>query len=631
MLIYQDTTKQFIQDIRENTLTDIMSDNFHQRFGKRAGLSEINSWQNSLSRVRDLIEIAGLNDNIIALEYEVPYNQNRIDCLLFGKDVTENSNIVLIELKQWSEVIPLEDEGNFEERYKVETYTGGANRIVPHPSQQVKGYQNYLKSFVSEFENHPPLILFSCAYCHNYTRNGDDGLFHPIYKKICDEFPIYTKVDVRILADKIKVLLEKGSGFEVFNRFMNSPIRPSKKLLDNVSRIVKNEVVFSLLNEQLVAKNLIWSKVRKSEKTDQKSVIIVHGGPGTGKSVIAINLLAEAAQRGHKVFYGCKSKPFIEGLKKLVGRNGEILFSNLYRFLPSKMNENHLDLLLIDEAHRIEKISNHRYTKAEDKTDIPQIDQLIICSKTSVFFIDDKQNVRSQEIGSSELIREASLRLNCTLSEVTLNTQYRCMGSNDYLLWLESTLGYTSDNRILMKNEIFDFKIMNTPKEIYDIIKFKEEEKPNSARMMAGFCWPWSKTLDENGEFVKDVVIGDFAMPWETHGDIVRPPKGYVQWYEWAYRPEGMKQIGCIYTAQGFEFDYAGVIIGDDLIYDKHSDLLKADISATQDPTLRKNKENFETHVKNIYRTLLSRGMKGCYVYFTNKETEKFFKSRLEN
>jgi len=203
------------------------------------------------------------------------------------------------------------------------------------------------------------------------------------------------------------------------------------------------------------------------------------------------------------------------------------------------------------------------------------------------------------------------------------------MGSNDYLLWLESVLGYSDRKRILQKNEIFDFKIFGSPQEIYNIICEKEKEKPNSARMVAGFCWPWSKALDENGEFVKDVKIGDFEMPWETPDEIT-PPKGYVRWYEWAYKANGIKQIGCIYTAQGFEFDYIGVIIGNDLTYNKDKDSLSADINATKDSTLRKNSGNFEDHVKNIYRVLLSRGMKGCYVYFENKETERFFKSRME-
>lgn len=625
MLIYKNNTKQFVEDVRLNAIGDIMRFNFKARWCRDPGASEFASWQNSLSRVRDLIEVAGLEDNMIALEYEVPYNQNRIDCLLFGCGADAAENVLLIELKQWSSVKALPDEGNF-----VETYTGGAEKVVPHPSQQAKGYHNYLKGFVAEFETKPALLLFSCAYCHNYTRTGSTGLHDPVYTSLIQEFPIYTKDDVKPLAAKLKELLKAGKGFEIFNRFMRSPLKPSKKLLENVTKIIKNEVVFSLLNEQLVAKNLIWSKVRKNQKTKTKSVIIVHGGPGTGKSLIALNVLAEAAQKGQQVFYGCKSKPFTEGLRKLVGSDGAMLFSNLYRFVPSKVGENQLDLLLIDEAHRIEKNSNHQYTRSEDRTDMPQVEQLIRCAKTSVFFIDDRQNVRSQEIGHSDLIREHVAKHKCDLSEVTLLTQYRCMGSNDYLLWVESVLGYQQESRVLSKNEVFDFQIFDSPTKLYAQLAKHESQKPNSARMVAGFCWPWSKTVDASGELVKDVRIGDFAMPWETHGDITRPPKGYVKWYEWAYRPEGFKQVGCIYTAQGFEFDYVGVIIGDDLAFDSSAKRLVGNIAATKDPTLRRSRENFELHMKNIYRTLLTRGMRGCYVYFTNKQTEEYFRRKIE-
>ena len=146
-------------------------------------------------------------------------------------------------------------------------------------------------------------------------------------------------------------------------------------------------------------------------------------------------------------------------------------------------------------------------------------------------------------------------------------------------------------------------------------------------RSTAGFCWPWSKTLDENGDLVKDVKIGDFAMPWETHDDIKKIPEGYVKWYEWAYKPEGVKQVGCIYTAQGFEFDYIGVIVGKDLKYSKINDCLITDQSATEDKTLKR--AGFDEYVRNIYRVLMSRGMKGCYVYFCDKEVENYFKRTL--
>lgn len=629
MLIYQSDENTFISDIRENKITNLMVDAFSSSFGFTPQPSMVNSWRNSLPKVKDLIEIAKLENINVALEYEVPYNQNRIDCLLFGKNEKEEDSVILIELKQWTSVEALEDEGNF-----VETYTGRKTRTVAHPSQQVKGYEGYLKSFIAEFENENPLILFSCAYCHNYLKKDGEGLFAPIYEQLVKDYPVYAESDTVFLAEKIKSLLAKGDGFEVFNRFMQSPITPSKKLLESVSKIISNEEVFSLLNEQLIAKNLIWSKIRKTQKGDKKAVIIVHGGPGTGKSVIALNILAEAAKRKVKAFYACKSKPFVSGLSNIVGKEAEKLISNLNRFIPSKFKENDAQLLLIDEAHRIGKTPNHQFTKKEDRTELSQIDVLFRSAKTIVFFIDDMQNIRSLEIGSAELIRETAKKFGCSIDEVTLETQFRCMGSNNYLQWLESVLGYSEEKRILSKTEKFDFKIFNSPQELYSALLEKEEQgkkenptKGNFARLVAGFCWPWSQKLDSNGELVKDVKIGDFAMPWETH-DKITPPKGYAKWYEWAYKPEGIKQVGCIYTAQGFEFDYVGVIVGDDLVYNSEKDNLEANISATADPMLRRNKDNFEKHVKNIYRVLMSRGMKGCYVYFTNEATRKFFENR---
>ena len=629
-LIYKSDSATFLKDIRENRLTSIMADAFKASFVREVGASEENSWRNSLPKIKDLIEIADLKDINIALEYEIPYNQSRIDCLLFGKDESNEDNIVLIELKQWASVKPLEDVGNF-----VETYIGGNSRIVPHPAQQTKGYDGYLKDFVAEFEKKEPLILFSCSYCHNYKKTEGEGLFAPIYEEIIRDYPIYTEGDTLFLAKKIKSLLSKGDGFEVFNRFMQSEIKPSKKLLENVSKIISNEAVFSLLNEQLVAKNLIWSKIGKTQKGNSKAVIIVHGGPGTGKSVIALNLLAEAAKKKIKVFYACKSKPFISGLSNLVGRDAERLISNLNRFIPSKVKENSGDLVLIDEAHRIGKTSNNQFTKADDRTEMPQIDQIVRFAKTSVFFIDDLQNIRSLEIGSAELIRETAKKFNCSIDEVRLETQFRCMGSNNYLTWLESVLGYTESQLSLSDSEKFDFKIFNTPQELYNVLLEKEVEgiknnpnKGNFSRIVAGFCWPWSQKLDANGELVKDVVIGEFAMPWETH-DKVTPPKGYAKWYEWAYKPEGIKQVGCIYTAQGFEFDYIGVIIGNDLKYNPTTDRLEGDITATADPMLRRYKDNFDKYVKNIYRVLMSRGMKGCYIYCTDSGTQEYFKKKF--
>jgi DUF2075 family protein len=310
--------------------------------------------------------------------------------------------------------------------------------------------------------------------------------------------------------------------------------------------------------------------------------------------------------------------------------NAKILFTNLDPYAPTRTKENELDILIVDEAHRIGETSDSQFTKKEHRTDMPQMEQLIRCAKTSIFFIDDKQTIRGPEIGSTKLIKETAIKLGKEVEEVELISQFRCNGSDNYLSWLEFVLGHTDEKRILRKKD-FDFKIIESPEKLYEIIKEKNSQKGMSARIVAGYCWPWSKKLNEEGELVKDVKIGNFEMPWETNLEI-KPPEGYVKWYEWAYKPEGIKQVGCIYTAQGFEFDYIGVIVGPDLKYSEENDCLIMDYEGTKDPTLKykKYEKKFNEYVRNIYRVLMSRGMKGCYVYFVDKEVEEYFKKHIE-
>jgi len=625
-VIYDAPQEKFFEDVLRKKLADIMRSNFKELTGREVGESEYRSWDRSLCEIKNLIELSGLKDIYVSFEYQLPYSQKRIDCFLFGKSRSGKGFIVHIELKQWEKVEPLNIEGNF-----VETYTGGDVRKVAHPSQQVEGYHEYLLGFVEVFEDNT-IDFIGCSYCHNYRKQIGEGLFDPRYHTLLEKYPVYTRDDVERLARRLKELLYLGQGFDIFNKFMQSPIKPSKKLLENVSKIVEDKKAFSLISDQIYAKNIILDKIRKAEKEGEKSVIIVKGGPGTGKTVIALHIIAElASQKKQKsIFFSTKSKPLLEAIKDKIGKDSRLLFTNLNQFIPSKINKDMIDVLIIDEAHRIGKTSNHQFTKPTDRTDMPQIDQLIRCAKTSVFFIDDKQIIRSLEIGNTNLIKETANKFKCSIEEVELPSQFRCNGSDNYIEWLESVLGHSNQKRILKNKDNFDFKIISSPKKLYEVIEKKNSESGQTARIVAGFCWPWSKTLDKEGNLIKDVKIGDFAMPWETHGDISRPPKDYVSWYEWAYKPEGIKQVGCIYTAQGFEFDYIGVIVGEDLRYDKKNDCIVGNPDGTKDPVLKRNKENFTEYVRNIYRVLMSRGMKGCYVYFVNKEVEEFFKKRIE-
>lgn len=639
-VIYKETQDVFFKDVTSHSVVCKMLQE-SSNVGLHPQQSEINSWENNAKNIKLLLIDSGISNCYVTFEYRVPYYKKRIDCMLYGKGVDNKEYVVHIELKQWSNnsVSATSCGGNFDvngdEDYTVDAYTGGAVRTVAHPSQQVRGYHDYLVNFVESISTHR-LELLGYAYCYNYNREPGAALYDKMYDKIQKEHRTFSGNEATELAQVLYDALANGDGFSIFNKMMQSAIHPSTKLLNEVGSMVaqgKTEA-FSLLEDQIVARNVILDKIRKS----QKSVILVQGGPGTGKTVIALRILAELAKSTthYNVHYATKSASLLSGIKEQLprGSNAKYLFSNIMSFNPHDFGENELDVLLVDEAHRIEKSTNNQYTRAEKRTDLPMIDCLIRAAKVSVFFIDDLQGIRSAEIGSSSMIREAAERLGVGCDSVELKSQFRCNGSDNYLDWLEDVLYNKTVTHSFSKEE-FDFQIFDDPKTLYDTIVSKDA-KPNgdmltSARLTAGFCWQWSDKLDTEGNLVKDVRIGDFAIPWETHRDlpVKQIPAGYCQWFQWAYKPEGVKQCGCIYTAQGFEFDYIGVIIGPDLKIDSLTGKLVTDKSATKDPML--NRGDTDTYIRNIYRVLMSRGMKGCYVYFCDKDVEAYFKKNLQN
>lgn len=637
-VIYQEPQSVFFHDVLTNNVA-IKMFNGAKSAGLHVGEAEKASYQNNAPRIKNLLELANVSDTYVTFEYMIPYNMQRIDCMIYGTGDDNKKNVVHIELKQWSnngvDIAYSSDitdpvEGNFQ----VEAYTGGARRIVSHPSQQVRGYQNYMEGFVEVISTRE-IELTGVAYCYNYQRNGRPNyLYDSRYSTLLNEYRTFAGDEVQELAGLLSHVLAKGNGFSIFNKLVSSPIRPSKKLLNEAAEMIDegNVKAFSLIEDQIVAKNAILDRIRKLGKTDaRKSVIIIKGGPGTGKTVIALNLLAELAGKQYKVHYATKSKPLLEGVKSRLhrGSKAKLLFSNVSTFLPANCTENFHDVILVDEAHRISNSANNQYTPAPMRTDLPQIDTIIRAGKICVFFIDDKQAIRGLEIGSTELIRESARKFGANIQEIELKSQFRCNGSDNYLDWLEQML-YNKEITSSFSSEEFDFRIFDTPQALYDrISSINDEAHGVSARMTAGFCWPWSHTLDSHGQLVKDVKIGDFAMPWETHGDISRPPSGYVRWYEWAYKPEGIKQVGCIYTAQGFEFDYIGVIIGPDLIYNKETGKIETNRTASKDPVLLRYQENFDSYVRNIYRVLMSRGMKGCYVYVCDQDLRNYLTGLL--
>jgi DUF2075 family protein len=615
MRLFEGTIGDFNQAVLENKIADLVGASFEKYYRKRVNPAEYRSWQQSFNFLKNSFEHTGLSSNKLIIEFELPYSTRRIDVLIFGSDHLRNDNVVLIELKQWSNenVADCPSEGNIIVDY------GRFKKEQAHPSFQVQGYHFDLKDFLTVFGEKPEISLSSCAYCHNYSREElNPVLFLPKFKDATEEFPVFAKEDVRKLGVYLKDRLFEGDGFELFGRFVMSPIRPSKKLLEYTSQMINKQQIFNLLDDQIAAYHSIMHKAKKLAQTARKSIVIVKGGPGTGKSVIALEVMGELMRQGRTVFHATGSSAFTNTLRKLVGTRARRLFSFFNSFMTAEPNS--IEVLICDEAHRLRRNSNNRYTRHENRSEIPQIDELLRIAKLNIFFIDENQIVRPDEIGSIALIKEAARRFEIRdedIAEFELKTQFRCSGSDAYLQWLDKVLGIT-DSEIADFDARMHFKIFRDPAEMMAEIRQRNLEKKNSARIVAGFCWPWSKP-NPDGSLVNDVRIGNFVMPWEKKDTF----------WKWATDDSGMEQVGTVYTAQGFEFDYIGVIFGNDLVYDNDEQAWRAVPLNSHDNQVKRKNLELARHLQNVYRVLMSRAHRGVYVYFMDKETERHFRDAL--
>lgn len=624
MRLYAGTTEQFYEDTVRNQLAEKLKNSFFNYFRYNPSEGEVRSWQNSLKSMAMLVQHAGLDDHGVMLEYQLPQTSRRLDFLITGKDYDDKDNAVIVELKQWDKCVDSDGEN------EVLTWLGGTMRDVLHPSAQVGQYKMYLEDTHTAFyEGDNPVCLSACSYLHNYHSDINDVLFSPKFSSLLAEYPTYTADDYDKIRNFLLLKLDKGKGIDVLKRIEQSKYRPSKTLMNHVGNVIRGKSEYILLDEQKVVYDMILAEVKGGFHTGKKSVIIIKGGPGTGKSVIAINLMADLLLKGYNAHYATGSRAFTETLRKIIGTRGSVQFKYFNSYTRAENNE--IDVLICDEAHRIRITSNSRFTKKEFRSNQKQIDEILNSAKVSVFFIDDNQVVRPGEIGSVNYIREAAEKYNSKILDFELETQFRCNGSDAFINWINNTLGIKRTANVLWKSseETFDFRIFNSPDELENAIQQKVKEN-YTARMTAGYCWPWSNP-DHRGMLPADVVIGNFQRPWNAKPEATKLAPGIPKAVLWAYEPTGINQIGCVYTAQGFEFDYIGVIIGKDISYDFDRQIWIGNKSESFDPVVKKAPDDkFLDYIKNTYRVLLTRGMKGCYVYFQDKSTEHFFKSRME-
>lgn len=622
MRLYAGMSNAFVIETVRNQIARTLSDAFFQYYGYAPGKGEVGAWNNSLRAMAQVVQYAELQDHGVILEYELPSSSRRLDFLICGRDSSKQDKAVIVELKQWSECEASEADG------LVSTWVGGQQRDVPHPSVQVGQYQQYLSDTHSAFyDGDAPIRLDACSYLHNYEIKAGDAIVGSKFSDVVARYPLFGADAVDTLKDYLQDRLTLGQGDEVLARIEQSKYRPSRKLMDYVAETIAGRSPWVLLDDQLVVFEKIRAAVASAVNGGKHQVVLVRGGPGTGKSVLAINLLARFLADGRTAHYATGSRAFTQTLWKLVGSRAKpvLKYFNSYRSaMPGE-----IDALICDEAHRIRETSNDRFTPKAKKSTEPQIRELLRAAKVAVFFLDDRQGVRPKEIGSSAYIKEHANAVGISPVEIDLEVQFRCSGSAGFVNWLSNTLGIERTANVLWTGaESFEFKIFPTAQALESAIRAKVGPGV-TARLAAGYCWDWSNP-GADGTLANDVVIGNWQKPWNAKPGAGRLAKGIPTSDLWATDPGGIDQVGCIYTAQGFEVDYIGVIWGKDLTYDLDAKCWIGNKQESKDRTVKQSKADFLQLLKNTYRVLLSRGMKCCYVCFLDKDTERFVQSRID-
>ena len=622
MLIYNGLKTDFMTDTENDVLETKLYDAIKNKMNRGTGLSELNSWRNSLKEMYITLNDPNIPSDVgVAIEYNIPQTSKRVDFLISGYNKDNKGNVIIVELKQWEKLQAVEGQDAI-----VETYTGGANRRVVHPSYQAWSYATLIKDY-NEYVQDAEVELHPCAYLHNYPRTENDPLDAKQYEEILADAPAFTYGQRESLRKFIKENITIGDSEDTLVKIEHGKIRPSKQLQDSISSMLKGNQEFIMLDEQKVVYENILNLSMKCQKDCQKRTVIVEGGPGTGKTVIAINLLAELTRRNQFVQYVSKNAaPRTVYGYKLKGTMKKSSVDNLFKgsgcYTEAPINS--VGTILADEAHRLNEKSGMFQNMGEN-----QIKEIIHASWCSVFFIDESQRVTTSDIGSVDEIEKWARKEHSEVIKMKLVSQFRCNGSDGYLAWLDDVLQIRETANYDLEGIDYDIRICDSPLEVEHIVIEKNNIR-NRARILAGYCWNWPKETRNDVNY-HDIKIGEYGISWNLDGGDA-----------FAINPDSVHEAGCIHTSQGLEFDYVGVIIGDDLrfrdgkVVTDYTKRAKTDQSmkgikglAKENP--EKASQVAEEIIKNTYRTLLTRGMKGCYVYCTDKKLADYLKMRLQN
>ncbi len=618
MIIYQASKSEFLHHALHDDIEDVMSRHFLNATGHGVGQSEVRSWKNSLMEMAKVLNDDEIpSDAGIAIEYQLPLQSKRIDFVITGEDAQARSKVVIVELKQWSESRRSEKDAIVWARRGGKT----GETEGPHPSYQAWSYAAYLEDF-NRAVHEGDMKLQPCAYLHNHQRDGE--IDHAHYQQHIDRAPLFLAHERAKLQHFIREHVRSGDRKGILYTIENGRIQPSKMLADSVVALLQGRNEFILLDDQKVAYETILQIESKAEQ--RKQVVIVQGGPGTGKSVIAINLLGTLITRKRNARYVSKNAaPRAVYEARLAGTFSKTRISNLFSGSGAFVNTapDIYDVLIVDEAHRLNEKSG-LYGNLGDS----QVKEVIRSSRCTIFFVDDNQCVTLKDVGKAEELRLRAREFSAEVTELELTSQFRCNGSDGYLEWLDNSLDIRTTANPTLDTREYDFRVFDNPAEMHALIALKNRAN-NRSRVVAGYCWTWPSKKNPDAWDIQ-LPEFDYRRRWNLDKD------GSL----WIITPGSVDQVGCIHTCQGLELDYVGVIIGPDLAYRDGCIVSDAAQRASSDKSVRGFKSMLRTEreralafadsiVKNTYRTLMTRGMKGCYVYCSDPPLREFLRSRL--
>lgn len=623
MIIYNQNVNDFISDCglgpsHINCIAEkIRAESIKKGYPVGNSDGEQESWTNSLPEVAKALMSPLIDKNLdVAVEYKFDVSRKRVDFLIYGKSDSDQLSVVIIELKQWSETIKRSALSGY-----VYTFGGGKKEDDHlHPSIQAYNYAETIR-FFDEFAYQNNLDVEACSYLHNlvYSALINDKNLFPVIAVA----PVFLKGD----KDKVTAFIHKyitKPDKHLLTDLDESRVVPSKAFSQMLYNAIEGNPIFTCDPEQFYSIEKVVSEVNDSVLTGKKKTIIIKGGPGTGKSVVAVNILGklihpEKDNKKCNAFYlTANYTPRTVMAEDLIGNDyKKTSITNLFKGPGVLKNSgtNEYDCILVDEAHRL---MSWKFGFGI-KRDVNFLEKVIKSSLVNVFFIDPDQRISSADYVTEELIKDFAYKANSIVIEgerMVLTSEFRCAGGFDYINFITSFLGYENGLSKYHPGH-YDFKVFDSPTAMLEAIKKKQEKYGTMARMLSGYTHEW---ISEKNDSAYDFVYPNgLKLQWNK-----LTTKAFVN------DDTQLDRVGCIHTVQGADLQYAAVIIGKDMVYrnghivfDKKENVdPRTGISSSID-------EEAEILIRNTYKVLLTRGILGTYVYCEDEELGKYLKGYL--